>query len=361
MKPYDTNDDLVDAVAENADDYRVIERGPGGRPVIAAEAGGDKEPGIMLTAGAHATEQAGVVAAVELLDRLDTDYRVSVIPTRDPTGVDGFGAALETALGEPVSFDDYDDLADLLRAEATEVVDEDDVFVGLIGDYGFGTAPPTDDRNGWSRVSSAIDDLEGTDEIEPLRGRRVFMVPGEPDVEGTRDFKRLYTYVVSPDGEALHLNRFIGTDWAPAESRAVRSLFESTQPGLFVDIHEYHGDGNWVSVRPKADEDDRRQELEIGRAMIETIADSGARTLPLAELLGEEPDDDHFFSELETGLYDLDYVTRGEGFNATDYAAEFHGLAYTNETGMQLPFEDRVETAVASVERAVREYERLQE
>lgn len=358
MEPFETNDDLVSAVVERADDYRVVTRGPGGRPVVAAEGGGDREPGIMLTAGAHATEQAGVVAAVELLDRLETDYRVTVIPTRDPAGVDGFGATLESALGESVSFDDFGELAELIRSRGEVVIDEGDLVVGFVGDIVFGTAPPTDKETGRTRVLSAVADLEGTEAMEPLRGRRVVAVPGEPDVEGTGNFERLYTNIVSPEGEKLHLNRFIGSAWAPAESRAVRSTFDAVDPGLFVDLHEYHGDSNWVSVRPKADPDARDRELAVGRAMIEAIGEHGADRLPLRELLGRDPADS-FFTEIETGLYDLDYEDRGEGFNATDYAAEHHGLAFTNETGMLRPFGDRVRTAVASVERAVAEYEAL--
>ena len=360
MEPYEANERLVEAVAQRADDYRVLARGPGGRPVVAAEAGGDEDPPIVLTAGAHATEQAGVAAAVELLDRLETDHRLYVVPTRDPVGVDGYGAALEMALGESVSFDTYDELEELLRAEADLVVDGE-VVVGLIGDYGFGVARPRDGTSGARRLSDALLDLEGDPHMDPLCGRRIFLISGQPRVEGTGDFGRLYTRVVSPEGENLHLNRYIGSAWAPPESRAVRELLDSVQPGLFVDLHEYSGDGYWVSTRPKADEATERRERDIGRAMTETVADAGGDLVSLTEFLGEESEDDHYFTELEAGLWDLDYRTRGEGFNATDYAAEHYGLAFTNETGMYRRFDERVEMAVRSVRQAVAEFERLQE
>lgn len=360
MEPYATNERLVETVAQRADDYRVLDRGPGGRPVVAAEGGGDRDPPIVLTAGAHATEQAGVAAAVELLERLETDHRVYVVPTRDPLGVDGYETALAAALGEAVSFDSYEDVEEILRDES-EIVLDDEVVVGLIGEYGFGVAPPKDGTSGAYRVSNALLDLEGDDRMEPLRGRRVFLVSGQPSVEGTGDFDRLYTRVITPGGENLHLNRYIGSAWAPPESRAVRELLDSVEPGLFVDLHEYSGDGYWVSTRPKADESTERRERSVGRAMTESVADAGGDLLPLAEFLGEEPDDDHYFTELETGLWDLDYETRGEGFNATDYAAEHYGLAFTNETGMYRPFEERVEMAVQSVQRATTEFERLRE
>lgn len=356
MEPFETNEQIVEAVSRKADDHRVLARGPGGRPVVAAESGGNREPAIMLTSGAHATEQAGVAASVELLDRLETDHQVYVIPTRDPLGVDGYAAALEMALGESTSFETYDELEELLRTESDLVVDDDGIIVGLIGDYGFATTRPTEQTSSAHRIWNTLTELERTPEMEPLRGRRIFLISGQPDVEGTGDFGRLYTRVISPDGENLHLNRYIGSEWAPSESRAVRELADSVEPGLYVDIHEYSGDSYWVSTRPKSDEAVRRQELSIGRAMIETVGDAGGNRLSLAEYLDEDPDD-HFFTELESGLWDLDYRVRGEGFNATDYVAEHYGLAFTNETGMYRPFEERVEMAIKSVQRAVQEFE----
>ncbi len=358
MKPFETNANLVETVNRIAEDTRVLGRAPGGEPIVAAESGGDESPAIVLTAGSHATEHAGVIAAVELLDSLETEHELYVIPTRDPVGVNGYAAALEMALGERVEFDTYDELADILRSESDVLVSEGDVVIGLVGEYVFATAQPSEDSASTESLKRRLSELEEeSEEWRQLRGRRIFLVPGQPENEGTGDFDRLYTLVVSPDGEKLHLNRFIGSSWAPAESRCTRELLDSVEPGLFVDIHEYGGDDYWVSVRPKLSEADRQWEERIGREMTSSISEAGGRLLPLRELLGEVPDDDHHFTALNDGLYDLDYVARGEGFNATDYAAEHHGLAFTHETGMENPLEERVSTAVSSVQRAVREFE----
>lgn len=358
MTPFKSNAELVETVNRIADDTRVLGRAPGGEPVIAAETGGNKSPPIVLAAGSHATEHAGVVAAVELLEELNTDHEVYVIPTRDPVGVNGYAAALEMALGEPVAFDMYDELADLLRSKSDVLLSEGDLVVGLVGDYVFATARPIEDEASTRVLKDRLSELEDDSPVrEQLRGRRIFLVPGQPDVEETGDFSRLYTLVMSPDGEKLHLNRYIGGHWAPAESRSVRSLLDSVEPGLFIDIHEYLGEDYWVSVRSPPNEEDWEVEKHIGRGMTAAISEAGGRLLPLHELLGEDPGDDHYFSELEDGLYYLDYESRGEGFNATDYAAEYHRLSFTNETGMYNPFDERVSTAVTSVKRAVREFE----
>lgn len=307
MEPYNTTEQLMETVAQRADDYRVLDRGPAGRPIGVARNVGEGPP-ILVTAGAHATEHAGVVAAVELLDRLETDYPVYVLPTRDPMGVDGFEAALEMASGGPATINSYEVAEEHLRMDGYVVVD-DTVLVGLIGDYGFGVARPSDGASGSRNVSNALRNMEGTPEMEQLRGRRIFLLSGHPDVAGTGDFDRLYTRIVSPEGENLHLNRYVGSNWAPPESRVVRDLVDSIGPGLFVDLHEYSGDGYWVSTRPKEEEAAERAERAIGRAMTESVADAGGDLLPLAEYIDEDPAE-HFFTELETGLWDLDYDVR---------------------------------------------------
>ena len=64
----------------------------GATPVLLAP-GTSRTSGIALTAGAHANEQAGVCSAVELVDTLETDRRLDVVPTRDPVGLDGYETA----------------------------------------------------------------------------------------------------------------------------------------------------------------------------------------------------------------------------------------------------------------------------
>ena len=61
-----------------------------GSPIVAVKGGGTKLPPIFLSAGAHSTEQAGVCAAVDLLDELVTEHELWVLPCRDPIGLTGF-------------------------------------------------------------------------------------------------------------------------------------------------------------------------------------------------------------------------------------------------------------------------------
>ena len=87
--------------------------------------------------------------------------------------------------------------------------------------------------------------------VQPVIGRRVYMSPGQSGVEGTGDFGRAYTLVVSPQGEVLHLNRFYDTAWAHVEVRCARRSMAEIKPGISFDLHESQlmGDGSWQSAR----------------------------------------------------------------------------------------------------------------
>ncbi len=359
MYPFDTYTDLREAVDETADHLEAIGHAPGGDPVLGATRNG-RTPSIVLTAGSHATEHAGVVAAVTLLDRLETDRQLVVVPSRDPVGVSGLSRAMELATGDAASLDAYEMVDRWIREHGDIVFEERDVTIGLVGEYCFASAPAADGLPGTKRLKAVLTELEDDPHRwEQLHGRRIFLVPGQPSVAGTGDFDRLYTLVVAPDGSRLHLNRYLGSRWAPAESRAVTKLLHDVEPGLFVDIHEYLGDGNWISIRPMDHADARQNAEQIGEQMNATHAAAGRKQTPLSEFHPDDGDGDSFLSELEPGLFDLDYVTRGEGFNATDYAAERGALAFTHETGMYNPFDDRVTAAVEAVQTAVDTYEEI--
>lgn len=367
MEPFDTNAELLAAVAERADEHRVLGYAPGGEPVVAARAGGDREPPIVLTAGSHATEQAGVRAAVELLDALDTDRALHVLPSRDPMGLNGYGAALEAATGESIAVDSFDALEPLLREHGEVVHQEDDFLLTLVGDTGFAAKRPGEAAP-WSFVMNRVGELEDErpEALEPLKGRRLLLPPGLPDVEGTGNFRRAYTLVIDPEGRLQHLNRCFDREWAPVETRCARRLLEETGPGLFVDLHEATTGGGkfWFTTRHKDDPGDEEAEERIGRAVVNAVADAGGALASWDDKFGNADLGEHFFEPIEDGLFWLDYEVRGrdgkpgvQGLNATDYAADAHGLAFTNETDMYAPFEDRVEQAILAVQTAVDAFE----
>src|SRR5205085_4083183 len=87
-----------------------------GTPLLVARTGGDQQPPIFITAGSHAPETAGVHAALNLLDALETKHVAYVLPLRDPLGFRGVNGSLSFAAGRPVALPDYDAALEFLNA-----------------------------------------------------------------------------------------------------------------------------------------------------------------------------------------------------------------------------------------------------
>ena len=339
IRPFGRYAELLETLKGRGHKLRILGHAPDKSPVVSVKTGGDKQPPIFMSAGAHATEQAGVAAAVELVDRLETRHAVHVVPTRDPIGLNGYRYALSLALGEEPSIDSVEDAEALLREKGDVLYDRDGVLLAFIGEYGYAN------RSLFRRFE------KGEGFLEPLLGRRLFFPSRSEDEPGAGPLERAYTQVVTPDGEVLHLNRFHDTPWAPVEVRCARELMGEIRPGLSFDLHEYGGDAYWMSARRQRTEDDEQWEERLGRAAVRAVAESGARL----------PEDDYtpgsFFTRLENGLYTLDPSVRGEGLNLVDYAAHHFGPGFTIETGMRQEFAHRVRLQMIAVQTAVTLFE----
>ena len=352
---YQNYDALLERAGAAATSTRTLGVTVDGAPVVVARGGGDKLPAIFITAGSHATEQAGVSAAVELISELDTEHEVHVLPTRDPIGLNGFARALSLGMGGAPSFESFDEVEEILRREGTVLFEEEEMVLSLIGDFGYVSRRPD---GGWCPQWSAYKRLQKLREedpavLAPLTGRRTYMTPGQSGVEGTGDFGRAYTLVFSPEGEVLHINRFHDTAWAPVEPRVTVRLMEQVKPGISFDLHESQlmEDRFWLSARTQADPENQKWEE---RAATETIAAIAASGATLAE-----DDDTHmpWFDQSEKAVFWMDANRRGEGLNLMDYASRHHGLAFGTEMGMYGSFDHRVGLALITVKTAVAVFE----
>ena len=353
---YSTYEHLLTETQRRAQDVTVLGNTVDGSPVVVARGGGDKTPGIFITAGSHSTEHAGVSAAVQLIDELDTEHQVFVIPTRDPVGTNGFAHALSLGLGEVPSFDDFDQLEEILRGTGQILFEDDDFLLVLIGDYGYASARPSEERRnpqgyGYGRMKAIYRDQPEI--LAPLLGRRVYQPAGQIGVEGTNQFDRAYTLIVALNGEILHINRFHDTAWAPVEPRVTRLLLDELRPGISFDLHESAGMGDhfWLSARKQPDPESQTWEEKAATATIRAIAASGA-TLATVE---EAPS--KWFDMSEQAVFWLDATRRGEGFNLMDYCSRSYGLAFGTEMGMFGTFEGRVDMALTTVRTAVSVFE----
>ncbi|MED5413687.1 MAG: hypothetical protein VYC64_01950 [Candidatus Latescibacterota bacterium] len=351
---YWTYNELLEEVHRRAQSVEVLGHTVDGSPIVAARGGGSKRPAIFITAGSHSTEQAGVSAAVSCIEELETEHQVYVIPTRDPVGMQGFAHVLSLGLGERPEADDFDQVESLLRDQGGVLFEEDDLLLALIGEYGYASARPAPERACaqyffYQRLQRLA--KEHPEALEPLRGRRVWMTPGQTGVAGTGDLGRAYTLIISLDGEILHINRFHDTPWSPIEPRATRDLMARIDPGISFDLHESQlmEDRYFLSARRQPDATNEEWEQKAASAVIQAISDSGA-TLARDEdvsALG------NWFDTSEPGVCWLDAGRRGEGYNLADFASQTYGLAFGTEMGMYGTFDGRVNLAMITVRTAV--------
>ena len=118
-------------------------------------------------------------------------------------------------------------------------------------------------------------------------------------------------------------------------------------PGLTLDLHEYDGDAFWFSARHQQNGDDQQWEERMADRMIAAINAASTPLPPNDYLPG------NFFTKSHLGVYWLNSNKRGEGLNLVDYAATVYGPSFTIETGMQLPFTDRVAAAKLAAQKAI--------
>ena len=122
-------------------------------------------------------------------------------------------------------------------------------------------------------------------------------------------------------------------------------------PGLVLDLHEYDGDGFWMSARHQRSEDDEASEQRIAAAVSDSMTALGTPLHDTSEM-GE-----HFKEAESNGVVWLSPGKRGEGMNLADFAAAEYGQAFTLETGMRQRFGRRVELHKKAAQTAVRAWE----
>ena len=247
--------------------------------------------------------------------------------------MNGLAYALGLSLDEAPPLGGLDDVAPLLKKHGEVLYEEGEAVVALIGEYGYATSNLYNHRVG--------------DWIEALKGRRLYFAASNPGVE------RAYTLVIDPTGEVLHLNRFHDTPWAPVESRCTRDLMAAIQPGLTLDLHEHGGDFFWFSARHQRTPSDQQWEESYGRR--DDRRGRRFRRTPRSRAIIYP---DLFLLTGPHSVFWLNPQQRGEGLNLADFAAHTYGLAFTIETGMALPFAERVHTAKIVAQKAVEVFDK---
>jgi len=158
-EPFRSHSDMLGRLLQRGHKPRVLGHTPDHEPLVVIECGGDKMPPILISAGAHSTEQAGVSSAVELADELQTEHRVYILPCRDPMGMNGFNHVLSLGLGGVLpELSTVDEAAALCTVYDAPGKQKEEISQSSIGGVGKGDEKgfiPTDSWTDWESLRPA--------------------------------------------------------------------------------------------------------------------------------------------------------------------------------------------------------------
>ncbi len=348
----DDNSKVLRYLQESGCEIRQLGTVLGGFQTICAVAGGTKLPAILITAGAHADEVAGVRAALRLVSELQTEHRLYVIPVRDPFGFEGYRANLQFALGCETAIAKVSDVYGILRSH--DVLFEDKTYIlSQVGKYAFaydvGIDFPT------SSVARRVDSLVRADPylLKRLAAVNRVVAPwnlpmprhGDCYKQGARGM------IVTPSGFVGNFNRFFDVEDAPPEVKYTRGVVNEVMPSLVLDLHEGYGQGFYVY---KPESAGALTECIVS-ALVSAVEDRGGHTLTPAELQpywGPSLGSDRTF--FGSGVFLSGSTTKSD---FARYCLGKSAIALTFETGGLGPVEWRTDLQVWAACAAVRQWE----
>lgn len=330
---------------------------PSGHPISVIEVAKGMDPPILLAAGSHADEVAGVFAALQLARTLrNARHSVYVVPLRDPHGWDGFQAGLE-ALGATAPVHSFEDARHAL-AEGRVLWDEPDFVIAELSGEIFAAV----EDQIWPSTAIARHRLPALMASQPelrqsLSGRRLTLPGnvGHPDLGRDSYSFGGHTAYIAEDGFTAHFNRYFDRPTAPMEVETMRRLIETLRPGLTIDLHEGFSDKFYVFCR------DQREERALGQAMTMAVLGKGgdlATTADLAPTWG--PETTRGITEFAPGLFSHLERDNTELATFSGFAGQF-GPSLTTEPGMAAPVSLRTERIVAGTLGAIRAWEESQQ
>jgi hypothetical protein len=334
----------------------------GGEEILVAETGGERLPPILITAGCHTPEVAGVVAALRLLDELRTDRKTYVIPLRDPFGFNDFEHCLSALVGWPVTVESHADTVALLRRDAAVIWDQNELAIGLVGETAVVSMDTHGDPHGYDFALGELNRViaSGPAVFTALRGRRFFLPAGLPTSEGAGRFGRTYTGFVSSEGKTLSLSQFFDRADAPPEVAGLRAFVDAIKPGITFDCHEDGGHAFYLPARRKPDEPERSE--RIVRAMRDAVEAAGYPLLDFADFAAKAAHYRPYWPPYhqptdQPGLFWTDGLKRGIGYILVDYVLRY-GFSMPTETGWEAPLADRADCHVRAVLAGVEAFEK---
>lgn len=290
---------------------------------------------ILVTAGAHAEEAAGVLTALRLLHDPGVPLRLVIVPCRDPLGWDGVRRTFARAVGKEVPMASHSQALAAFARYGEILWDDAGFTVARLGDLAFCSFSPEHPGNEDTGEFVQAYLRERPERASVLRGLRL-LVPGSPALAEGRD---VYdwgggpTVYVDHTGRVGNMNRFFASERPPVEVSTIRSLVDQIRPAYLFDLHENFGDKFGMYTNAADPEKARR----IYVAMIDAVAAAGYPLMPLKELLPYLGLPPGVLLELYPGVYSPNRELRrpADGLGSSLTA---RGIAsFTTEMGLGRP------------------------
>lgn len=350
-----SNDDIRERIERSGHEFWSIGHAPNGLPIYCVRLGGEREPAILIVAGYHATEPAGVVGALQLLNELKSDHIVYVVPNCDPMGLEGYHRYLGFARGATVSFADNRGLATLLRRDGQVVYDDGDLVISLIGGFAFTAKDPSSDPRGPREVWRKLEQQLGKDAglRAKLKAKRVVVPANLPGIEGCGLFERAYTVFVTEDGRMAHfIANLFGSPSPPPETQALQAIVDQVRPGLTLSLAEGQGSAFFLVTLPFGTDPLLEK---IARAIVNEVRERGAELYTLAEMqrkIGQE--DTGAAKDLGNGIFAW---PRDPDSHCVYTTSRYGGYHFALETGRTASLERRGRVHVGGVLAGIRAFE----
>lgn len=361
--PNITATDVLDALHTSGKPINEWGRAVDDTPILSASTGAGKQPAILVTAGVHAGETAGVQAALKLLKQLETRHEVVIVPLRDPFGFAGVNHCLSFAAHQPIHLSNHSEILEYLKQAAKLLWNLDDIWVFRLNEIGFIWRPLH--KGDFYRMIDQIGELSRSNPhvFKSLWGKRVMLLNPDIGCEGNGEMQRCWHGVFSEQGEWLHLNRFFGRSDHPSEVAAIKLLIQTIRPGLICDLQEDRVSGFWLGIpRPRQGSE---KMFQMAEAFISALRMHNSPIFTLEDMLASKHTDTAIPGLLEPeerlpGMIWMNILPLGEGHNLLTYAATF-ASAFGVEAPMHCPLAMRVEGTTQGIQAALRVWETLDE
>ncbi|RLE81010.1 MAG: hypothetical protein DRJ52_05100 [Thermoprotei archaeon] len=339
----ETYDKLIEDVMSKKifDRVQVLAKDWLGASIVAGiiEAGEDK-PNILISAGAHGDEAAGVHAAVKIAESLPVSANLYVVLCRDPTGNNPLSLTLSKMFEIKAEISGPEDIHALV-SEYGEHLETKSLRIGVFRNvcvvYPRGAAELET-----LEISEELEkELKLSEELREVLDRKRILVPLCKERPGTPPYSKVRTFYAI--GDKLVCYDYFGEENDLPEVLAMKKFLNKIKPILTLDLHEGPSGKFCVIVPGAADE----AYSDVVFTTIQQVEKHAAECLSAEEI--KKVMIDHGLSVSKTLGKGIGVIERRE--NLVTLAREY-GVSLMLWTGFYEDFEKRVETLIVAAHSA---------